>query len=60
MSNATKTSKTKLIAVRMPLDLVEYAEAQEGSLTALVVDTLRHAWNLPEPEQGPPASYWAA
>ena len=59
MSNSRQTSKTRVVALRLPLDLVRYAESQGGNFTALVVHTLREAWKVPGPEV-PPASYWAA
>lgn len=59
MSNKAVTSRTRQLAIRLPLDVAdEVAARQRGSpwttRGAIIVAALRQVWRLPEPTCVPP------
>lgn len=50
MSNTS--SRTKITSIRLPLDLLAFANAKlkpGQALAPVIVRTLRHAWGCPDP-----------
>ncbi len=44
MSNATRTTKTAFVGLRLPLDLLVKIDQSEGDRTSVIVGALREKW----------------
>jgi hypothetical protein len=48
MSNATRTSRTTFVGIRLPLDLMSRAQEIGPDITKAIIHGLREAWLMPE------------